>query len=48
MREYAAIAVFFFVLDVAAALDPPLLLFKNLYTLCAQSFCQKCFEILGI
>ena len=48
MDEYAAISVFFFVLDVAAALDPPLLLYKNSYTLCVQSFSENIFEILGI
>ena len=29
------------ILDVVAILDPPLLLYKNSYTLCAQSFSEK-------
>ena len=47
MYEYATITVFFLVLDFAAVLDPPLLLYKNSYTLCAQFFSENLFEIFG-
>ena len=49
MYEYAAAIKFFlFVSDVAAVLDPPLLLYKKLINFMRSVFFWKFFEILGI